>query len=220
MNDALLWMLWIFIFVLLSGYLFFGLTQFKAIKKTPYLFHYHLPFELHETPISYAYTFQPLKGLFIFFLVALFAYWESVFVYPNLPITYVLLTFMIIFLMSTMGIFTLQPKKIEIYLFMVTLFGVSIVAILFLSSYITFTSPYTQFQTFLPWTTFVQGIVQLILLLNPRLKYWALLEKVEGTNEKPLYRRPTYFVMAYTQWLSLANIMLWVLLTQIEWLIG
>jgi hypothetical protein len=56
--------------------------------------------------------------------------------------------------------------------------------------------------------------------MNPRLKDWALLEKVESTNEKPLYRRPTFFVMAYTQWLSLANVMLWVLLTQIEWLIG
>lgn len=220
MNDGLLWMLWIFIFVLLSGYLFFGITQFKAIKKTPYLFHYHLPFELHEIPIPYVDTFQPLKGLFIFFLVSLFAYWESVFVYPSLPITYVLLTIMIIFLISTMGIFTLQPKKIEIYIGMVTLYAVSIVAILFLSSYVTFTSPYSQFQSFLPWTTLAQGIVQLTLILNPRLKNWALLEKVEGTNEKPLYRRPTYFVMAYTQWLSLANIMVWVLLTQIEWFIG
>ncbi|MEY3431477.1 MAG: hypothetical protein RIS53_375, partial [Bacillota bacterium] len=72
----------------------------------------------------------------------------------------------------------------------------------------------------LPWTTLGQGIFQLIILLNPRLKDWALLEKVEGTNEKPLYRRPIQFVMAYTQWLSLANVMLWVLLTQIEWLIG
>lgn len=220
MNDGLLWMLWIFIFVLLSGYLFFGITQFKAIKKTPFLFHYHLPFELHEIPIPYVDTFQPLKGLFIFFLVSLFAYWESVFVYPSLPITYVLLTIMIIFLISTLGIFTLQPKKIEIYIGMVTLYAVSIVAILFLSSYVTFTSPYSQFQSFLPWTTLAQGIFQLILILNPRLKNWALLEKVESTNEKPLYRRPTYFVMAYTQWLSLANIMVWVLLTQIEWFIG
>jgi hypothetical protein len=220
MNDALLWMLWIFIFVLLSGYLFFGLTQFKAIKKTPYQFHHHLPFELHETPFASMYTFQPLKGLFIFFLVCLFAYWESMFVYPNLPITYVLLALMIIFLISTMGIFTLEPRKIEMYIWMVTLYGVSIVAILFLGSYVTFTSPYPQFQTFLPWTTLAQGIFQLSLLMNPRLKDWALLEKVESTNEKPLYRRPTFFVMAYTQWLSLANVMLWVLLTQIEWLIG
>jgi hypothetical protein len=142
------------------------------------------------------------------------------FVYPNLPITYVLLALMIIFLISTMGIFTLEPRKIEMYIWMVTLYGVSIVAILFLGSYVTFTSPYPQFQTFLPWTTLAQGIFQLSLLMNPRLKDWALLEKVESTNEKPLYRRPTFFVMAYTQWLSLANVMLWVLLTQIEWLIG
>ncbi len=220
MNDALLWMLWVLTFVLLSGYLYFGLRQFKTIKKTPYQFHHHLPFELDEKPIAYQYTFQPLKGLFVFFLVSLFAYWESVFVYPGLPITYVLLTLMIIFLLSTMGIFTFQPKRIEMYVGLASLFSVSIIAILFLGSYVIFTSPYSQFQTFLPWTTLAQGIFQFILLFNPRLKDWALLEKVESSNEKPLYRRPTYFVMAYTQWLSLANVMLWVFLTQIEWLIG
>jgi hypothetical protein len=220
MNDALIWMLWILVWVLGSGYLYFALGQFKVIKKTPYLFYHHLPFELHQTRMAFPFTFEPLKALFIFFLVSLFAYWESVFIYPSLPITYVLLILMIIFLFSTIGIFTLQPKRIEIYLGMVTLFTVSIVAILLLSSYITFISPFPQFQTFLPWTTLGQGIFQLIILLNPRLKDWALLEKVEGTNEKPLYRRPIQFVMAYTQWLSLANVMLWVLLTQIEWLIG
>ena len=220
MNDAVLWMLWMLIFVLGSGYLYFGLDQFKRIHQKPFLFHHHLPFELHQAPIAFPFKFQPLQGLFLSFLFALFMYWESLFIYPSLPITYLLLILMLVFLFSTMGIFVFQPKRIEIYLAFVTLFTVSIVAMLLFTSYLTFVSPYIQLQTFLPWTSLFQGIFQLAILLNPRLKDWALLEKVESSNEKPLYRRPTYFVMAYTQWLSLANVMVWVFLTQVEWLIG
>jgi hypothetical protein len=220
MNESLLWMLWILTFILGAGYLYFGYNQFKKVNKRAYLFYHHLPFELHQTSMAFQLTFQPLNGLLISFLVALFAYWEGLFVYPNLPLTYLLLSLMIVFLISTMGMFTFRPKRIEIYLALVTLFLVSVVAILFLSSYLIFMSPFHRLQTFLPWTTLAQGVFQLILLLNPKLTNWALLEKMESGNEKPLYRRPTYFVMAYTQWLSLANMMLWVFLTQVEWIIG
>ncbi len=220
MNESLLWMLWILTFILGAGYLYFGCNQFKKINQKAYVFYHHLPFELHQKPLAFQFTFQPLNGLLISFLVALFAYWEGLFVYPNQPLTYLLLSLMIIFLISTMGMFTFQPKRIEIYLALVTLFLVSVVAILLLSSYLIFMSPYNRLQTFLPWTTLAQGVFQLILLLNPKLTDWALLEKMESGNEKPLYRRPTFFVMAYTQWLSLANMMLWVFLTQVEWIIG
>jgi hypothetical protein len=94
---------------------------------------------------------------------------------------------MVFFLLSMIGIFILQPKRIEVYLFIVTSFLVSATTILFFSSYLTFTSPYGRMQTFFPWTSLLQGIGQCVLLLNPALARWAKLEKVEGTNEKPLF---------------------------------
>jgi hypothetical protein len=90
----------------------------------------------------------------------------------------------------------------------------------FLASYIILITPINPWHPYFPWTTLGQGIIQLGILLNPKLKDWAKLEKIEGTNEKPLYRRPTHFVMAYTQWFTLLNVMIWVLLTQVAYLIG
>jgi hypothetical protein len=114
----------------------------------------------------------------------------------------------------------LRTKRIEPYLLLVTTYFVSAAAMFFLASYIILITPINPWHEFFPWTTLLQGVIQLGLLLNPKLKDWSKLEKVEGTNEKPLYRRPTHFVMAYTQWFTLFNVMIWVLLTQVAYLIG
>lgn len=221
MNDALVWLFWFLILISIFGYLFFGLIQFKKIHKTNYLFHHHLPYELNEKETLHGQLFSSQKVLFFFFIVSLFAYWETMFVFPGLPISYLLLLLMVIFLFSSVSVLIIHPKQIEIYLMMVTLYLVSYMAVLFLASYITFTSPYTQFHSFLPWITLIQGIVVILLIMNPSLKRWAILEKVNSSsNEKPLYRRPTFFVMAYTQWLLLANVILWVIFTQIAWVIA
>lgn len=219
MNAPILWMLWVMVFVSFGTYLYLGITHYLVIKKTPFRFFQQLPFELHDIYFDHRQRVAPFRFLIVLGAVSLFAYWEGMFIYPSIPLSFVLLAMMTIFLLSMLGSFILQPKKIEMYIAMVTLYLVSIVAILFLSSYLTFMSPFSQWQTFLPWTTLGQGILQLLLVLNPRLKQWAVLEKVEAGNEKPLYRRPAHFVMAYTQWLSLANVLLWVILTQIEWFI-
>jgi hypothetical protein len=220
MNDAILSMVWVVIVLGWASYLFFSLTSYQKIRKSSFRFQQQLPFELHDIYLENGQRFQPFQWLIMVITVAMFAYGESVFFYPGIPITYVFLASMVFFLFSMLGIFILQPKRIEVYLFIVTSFLVSATTILFFSSYLAFTSPYGRMQTFFPWTSLLQGIGQCVLLLNPKLSRWAKLEKVEGTNEKPLFRRPQHFVMAYTQWLTLLNMMLWVCLTQVEYLIG
>jgi hypothetical protein len=220
MNDAILSMVWVTIFLGWASYLFFSLTSYQKFKKIFFRFQQQLPFELHDIYLENGQRFQPFRWLILVIAVAMFAYGESIFFYPAMPLTYVFLVSMVFFLLSMIGIFILQPKRIEVYLFIVTSFLVSATTILFFSSYLTFTSPYGRMQTFFPWTSLLQGIGQCVLLLNPALARWAKLEKVEGTNEKPLFRRPQHFVMAYTQWLTLFNVLLWVCLTQLEYLIG
>jgi hypothetical protein len=220
MNDAIVSMLWVIIFLASASYLFFSMTSYQKLKKIPFRFQQQLPYELHDIYLEHGQRFQPFKWLIIVIAVSLFAYWESMFIYPNMLLTYVFLVVLVWFLLSLMGIFLLQPKRIEVYLLIVTSFLVSATTILFFSSYLTYASPYSSLQTFLPWTSLVQGIGQLILVMNPALSRWAKLEKVEGTNEKPLFRRPQHFVLAYTQWLTLINMMVWVFLTQFDYLIG
>jgi hypothetical protein len=220
MNEAISLMFWVVTFLAFASYLYFGVQAFTRIKKIPFRFFHHLPYELHDLYFDPRQRLPYLRYLLIVAVVSLFAYWEGLFVYPSLPISYVLLAIMTLFLFGLLSIFMFQPKRIETYLLMVTLYLVMAVAMLFFASYVLFVSPFGVWQGFLPWTTLGQGVFQLALLLNPTLKQWAVLEKVESGNEKPLYRRPTHFVMASTQWLTLANVLLWVVLTQLAWFIA
>jgi hypothetical protein len=220
MNDAILWMLWVLIWISFSGYLYFSVQSYQQIKKVPYRFQEHLPFELHDIYFESGQRLASLRWLLLVTIISLFAYWESFFVIPTIPLTYGLLTLATFFLLSLLGVFITRTKRIELYLLLVTTYFVSAVAMFFLASYIILITPINPWHPFFPWITLLQGVIQLGLLLNPKLKDWSKLEKVEGTNEKPLYRRPTHFVMAYTQWFTLFNVMIWVLITHIAYLIG
>jgi hypothetical protein len=220
MSDAILWMLWMLTWISFSGYLYFSTQSYQQIKKVNFRFQEHLPFELHDIYFETGQRLASLKWLLIVTIVSLFAYWESFFVIPTIPLTYGLLMLATFFLLSLLGVFIIRTRTIEPYLLLVTTYFVSAAAMFFLASYIILITPINPWHEFFPWTTLLQGVIQLGFLLNPRLKEWSKLEKVEGKNEKPLYRRPTRFVMAYTQWFTLFNVMIWVLLTQIAYLIG
>jgi hypothetical protein len=220
MNEAIVWMLWVLIWISFSGYLYFSIQSYQQIKKVPFRFQEHLPFELHDIYFESGQRLASLRWLLLVTIISLFAYWESFFVIPSIPLTYGLLVMATFFLLSLLGVFITKTKRIELYLLLVTTYFVSAVAMLFLASYLILITPINPWHPFLPWTTLVQGVIQLGLLFNPKLKDWSKLEKVEGTNEKPLYRRPTQFVMAYTQWFTFFNVMLWVFITHIAYLIG
>lgn len=220
MNEPILWMLFVLVWISFFGYLYFSIQSYQQLKKVPYRFQEHLPFELHDIYFESGHRLASLRWLLLVTIISLFAYWESIFVIPTMPLTYGFLALATFFLLSLLGVFITRTKRIEPYLLLVTTYFVSAVAMFFLASYIILITPINPWHPFFPWTTLVQGIIQLSILLNPKLKDWSKLEKVEGTNEKPLYRRPSHFVMAYTQWFTLFNMLVWVLLTQIAYLIG
>lgn len=220
MSDSISFSFWTLALISIGTYLAIGLSRYRIIHRTPFRFQQHLPFELHDSFQDPAHRYQVWRWLLLIGVISLFVFWEGNFVYPTIALSYLLLALMTLWLISLMSLFIIQVKRIEIYLLIVSLFFVSTVALLFLSSYLLLTNPFSRWQTFLPWTALAQGVGQILILLNPKLKRWAILEKVGEDNEKPLYRRPAQFVMAYTQWLTIANVLLWVVLTQIEALIG
>lgn len=220
MNEGFVFAFWLGSIVFFILYLRQGVKQYHEAFKKPFRFFQHLPFELHQAFLSPNRVTSVWRWWLFLSLMSLFAYWESIFVYPSIPLTYVLLAMMVIFIITMLSLFIMEIKKVEMYVLLVSLNLGAAVAILFLGSYLTLTSPFARWQTFLPWTTLAQGILQLMLVLNPQLKDWAKLEKVGESNEKPLYQRPTYFVLAVTQWLTMFNVGVWILLTQIELFIG
>ena len=222
MVDAIRFMFWTLALVMFFSYGWIGLQHYQKTLKQTFQWWQQLPFELHDLLVRPGSRYGIAKWFLIIGSVSLFAYWDMVFVIDTFPVSYIFLAFVSVWIISFLSLFFFNAFKIELYLLVVSLFFVSTTAMLFLGSYLTLTYPFQQWQTFLPWTTLAQGIFQLILLMNPKLKTWAQLEKVNGvgTNEKPLYRRPQRFVMAYTQWLSIANVLVWVLLIQLESLIG
>lgn len=61
--------------------------------------------------------------------------------------------------------------------------------------------------------TFLIAILELVLLLNPKLKTWAKLDKIEGSENQ--FSRPKKFPLAYTEWaiyltLVLSELMLFI----------
>lgn len=219
MNELGL-ILWGFTGVFFTIYFVNGWQRYRVIQKQKFSFRQHLPFEFHGGAFFGFDPYAIFRWFLFFGTISLFAYWQQAFIYPSLSMTYILLAFMSVWLITFVCVFIYTPRRIEGYLFIVTLFFVTTLAVFFFASYTLWTSPFSQWQSFLPWTTLFQGVFQLMIILNPQLKSWAKLEKIGEANEKPLYRRPHNFVMAYTQWLTIANVFLWVILTQIEWLIG
>lgn len=214
--TALIWSFWV-VSTICYGLLTF--TTYKKIHRRNFRFQQQLPFELHEVLHHRQSRFSVYAYLILLMGISLLAYWQAIWIQTFSPVTYILFIFMVFFIITMLMLFLYQPQKIEVYIFIVSLFYVSAIAMMFLGSYLAFIHPLEQWHSFLPWTTLSQAILQLILVLNPRLKQWAQLEKVESANEKPLYQRPTQFVMAYTQWLTMLNVILWVITTQFELII-
>jgi hypothetical protein len=222
MNDAFQLMYWVLSIAMFVAYGTIGLQHYQKTLKQKFSWQQQLPFELHDLLMRPGSRYQMARWFLIIGAISLFAYWDTVFVKDAFPVSYIFLIFGSLWLFSFLSLFFFNPLKIEVYILVVALFLMSTTAVLFLGSYLVFLFPFQEWQTFLPWTTLAQAVIQLGLLLNPKLKSWTQLEKIssENLNEKPLYRRPQHFVMAYTQWLSMANMLLWLILIQLESLIG
>ncbi len=114
----------------------------------------------------------------------------------------------------------IKPRMLPWFLLMHIIILVLTWMILAVGIYATYLGPYEALQRFLPWTMTIQWLFQSFLLINPRLRTWYQLERIEEENKKPRVQRPNWFVLAYTTWLSLANGLLFFVSWLIALLIG
>lgn len=162
--------------------------------------------------------FQFVRGLLLVILVTGFALCITLFQTSlgNLFFFFiVILTFVIA---STYFVFFLDPHRIEIFIYLNVVFLVSPWMLFVWTSYGLFQSLLTTMPSWLMIVSLSLALIQTFIVLNPKLKQWSQLEKT-GSNEKPLYRRPARFVLAYSQWLTLLNLVVFVIVSLIASLI-
>jgi hypothetical protein len=66
--------------------------------------------------------------------------------------------------------------------------------------------------------SFVIALFYFLLVMNPKLTSWAKVEKAEQ-NGKTIYKRPKYFVLAFTEWLCIFGLPLSSLLGLITYIL-
>jgi hypothetical protein len=171
-------------------------------------------FKIHQETGKYNFY----RGLLIAILLMFFALMIAIYQVQlgNLFFFFVVvLTFVVA---STYFIFFLDPRRIEIFIYLNVIYLVSPLVLFAWLSY----GHYASLLMMMPsWSSFVTlglTLIQILIVFNPRFKQWSQLEKA-GSNEKPLYRRPERFVLAYSQWLTLLNLVVLVIVSYIASLI-
>jgi hypothetical protein len=207
-----------FIAFLLStlSFLYYQLKAYRRIFKRSFSFLNEFPYELlylkQQFMDPYAFTLLCMSG------ISFFSWMYLTFFDPRFITHFV---WMIVLTLTTIGfvlIFLVQPRKVESFLFTSIIFFSMSSILYYLMTLLIVQSPFNYWSTFLPISTLIQGVLQLIVIFHPKLSRWANLEKVSD-NEKPLYERPRIFPLALMQWLVLVNLIILVVLMRIELLI-
>ncbi len=82
----------------------------------------------------------------------------------------------------------------------------------FLMTFLTFASygliMVSEYQVFMQTKSLVMAIVNFVfalgiflILMNPKLTHWGDLEEVDNSDGTKYYKRPKYFVLAFSEWL-------------------
>ncbi len=199
--------------ITLAVFIWVGINDYKIIHKR-----YLNP--LNEFPYEWLKIhrdtgkFNFYRGLVIVILISFFGLMIELF-QASLGSLFlffvVILTFQVA---STFFVFFFDPKRIEIFIYLNVVFLMTPLVLFMWISYGHYVSIFTVFPQWYGVVTLALSVIQTLIVFNPRLKQWSQLEKT-GSNEKPLYRRPARFVLAYSQWLTLLNVIVLTLVSYI-----
>jgi hypothetical protein len=216
MSDFLMNVAFITFVLSTITFLYYQLKAYRRIFKRSYSFLNEFPYELlylkQQWMDAYAFTLLCISG------ISFFSWMYLSFFDPRFITHFVWMIVLTLTTISIVLIFLVQPKKVEPFLFTSIIFFSMSSILYFLMTLLFVQSPFNYWNTFLPISTLIQGVLQLIVIFHPKLSQWAHLEKVSD-NEKPLYERPRIFPLALMQWLVLINLIILVVLMRIELLI-
>lgn len=193
-----------------------GQSQIKYFLKQKFSFLNEFPFELHRVKNN-LFTLI-LTSVLIIGGIAFFGFNYVVF-FTNYLFTTILLLLVAGFLaLSLIGLFFLLQGQINYHVLNSSIFMVLVLVYQALIIYNYFVTPFQDFAGFLLPLVAILGSIQLVIILNPRLKNWAVLEK-SGEEENLNFTRPKIFILPFSEWLSIANLFLTMIVVLISLMI-
>ena len=211
---ALGWLL----FITIGFVTYFFLKHYQFHHRHPFRWQNQFPYELSQN----RYFQIPFIFVWVFIFIAALSigYFSQILTILYLPRYQFVSVLFVLWLMSTTLLFWIRPIHGNWFLWFHLLPISFLILLFFYTSFSFYTGPFEQVQTFFPYTSILQGVLQLLLMLNPKLKHWYQLERIEEQNKKPRFQRPMWFVLAYSTWLTMFNGIVWLMLLQVEMLIG
>jgi hypothetical protein len=185
------------LFIVISFiYIYFSSLLFKREEKKKFSFLNGFPFELVNRTVLFL-SIMVLAGLSAIFYIYFF---YSAFFILNQPLTLLISLITSAMMVSWIFLLIVSPLKTKPHLLLSSIFMVLNTSLSSIITYYLVVTPYEKYPDYLPFITGLIFIVQIILLINPRVKNWAILEKKED-NGQIEFLRPKVFVLALYEWL-------------------
>lgn len=186
--------LFFFIFGLLAAYI---LYQKKQGRK--YSFLNEFPYELYQgidqKYISIFYVIQMVQALG-FIVFGFYGFTDNKNYWGIILLTSWTLTAL---LMASLSFVKLRSMRGHITI-VAFLFTLTLVNAIFLGIYF-YKTIYLDVPLVFPIISFVLAAVVVGLMINPLLKRWPYMDKIEQQDGQIIILRPKFFVLAYTEWL-------------------
>lgn len=199
MNNAIL-LVFITLLSIFAITLIFQLNMFRIKQGRSFSFHNEMPFELVEGLDKGLIHYQYLLYLIISTLFLAFGFFyvkTPIFYYEILLLISLLVNGILFYLM-----FFLKVSALKKHLFILTFYIVTLA-----TSFLSF-GLYMQLSPHLinnnlpiAIISYILGIVTLGLVLNPKLKKWPIMDKIEQQDGTNIILRPKKFILAIYEWI-------------------
>lgn len=204
----------------LTTYLFFSLIYlinirtFKNVAGESFSFLRHFPFELDEDKRNDRHFF--LRAAIILIIPLMCASYVLILkdVYPLTSLAYIMtisgaLSYVLLFFL-----FIIDTKYVNVHLTLFLLFALTCVinaisaiwlAFLFIDSTLYISILFNDVIGYIiAIFGFIILAVEVVILVNPKIKNWAKLEKHVNEDGTIIYKRPKIFILALSEWLLIA----------------
>jgi hypothetical protein len=203
--------------VFLGGLLAFISIYYRKNTGTGYSLLNRFPFEamMALNPIERRLMQVPLALL----SVSIIAFFYGAFFAVNLVLTYLILLVAVMAVLTFVLLFYIKTTFVEKHVLVASLFMMLVLLLNLLVAYYAFTTPFDGvYHALLLYAAPALAMVQLLVMVNPKLKSWGTME-TQKNGAAVSFVRPRVFILPLSEWLSLVNVLLLMLVTAVAvWL--
>ncbi len=147
------------------------------------------------------------------FAVAVIAFFYGAFFAVSIVLTYLIMAAVILSMVTLILLFYVKTTVVERHVLVASLFMMFVLLTNLLVAYYAFTTPFDGvFHDLLRYAAPALAMVQLLVMVNPKLKSWGDLE-AQKNGAAVSYVRPRVFILPLSEWLSLANLLVLMFVT-------